>query len=74
MLFLDCTGRCKAHGKTIGQLEKAGWTNMYSTASGCKSHFPCKNSKEPPRMGRPLLSAGNKKDRNHTALCNAVPA
>lgn len=74
MPFQDCTGWCKAHGKTIGQLEKANWTNTYSTASGCKSHFPCKNSKEPPRMGRLFLSAGNKKDRNHTALCNAVPA
>ena len=40
MLFVDCTDWCKAHGKTIGQLEKAGWTNTYSTASGCKSHFP----------------------------------
>ena len=26
--------------RRIGQLEKAGWTNTYSTASGCKSHFP----------------------------------
>ena len=25
MLFLDCAGWCKAHGKTIDQLEKAGW-------------------------------------------------
>ena len=33
---------------------------MCSTRSGCKSHFPCKNSKEPPRMGRLFLSAGNK--------------
>ena len=55
-------------GKTIGQLEKAGWTNTYSTASGCKSHFPCKNSKEPPRMGRLFLSAGNKKPEPHCAL------
>lgn len=51
MLFLDCTGWCKTHGKTIGQLEKTGWTNMYSTASGCKSHFPCKNSKGRPGWG-----------------------
>lgn len=70
MLFQDCTDWCKAHGKTIGQLEKAGWTNTYSTASGCKSHFPCKNSKEPPRMGR-LFAV---KNRNHTALRNAFPA
>ena len=68
MLFQDCTDWCKAHGKTIGQLEKAGWTNTYSTASGCKSHFPCKNSKEPPRMGRLFLSAGNKKPEPHCAL------
>ena len=68
MLFQDCTDWCKAHGKTIGQLEKAGWTNTYSTASGCKSHFPCKNSKEPPRMGLLFLSAGNKKPVPHCAL------
>ena len=25
MLFLDCEGYCKAHGKSIEQIEKAGW-------------------------------------------------
>ncbi len=25
MLFLDCTDWCKAHGKTIAEVEKAGW-------------------------------------------------
>ena len=73
MLFQDCTDWCKAHGKTIGQLEKAGWTNKYSTAWGFKFNFPLKNSKEPPGMGGLFLSAGNK-NRNHTALCNAFPA
>ena len=25
MLFLDCTGWCRKHGKTIDQLQRAGW-------------------------------------------------
>ena len=25
MLFLDCTEWCQAHGKTIDELEQAGW-------------------------------------------------
>ena len=32
MLFQDCTGWCKAHGKTIGQLEKAAQGDIPPTA------------------------------------------
>ena len=41
MLFLDCTGRCKAHGKTIGQLEKAGWNVGVAWQDGRMFHGPC---------------------------------
>ena len=40
MLFLDCTGRCKAHGKTIGQLEKAGWNVGVAWQDGRMFHGP----------------------------------
>lgn len=41
MLFQDCTGWCKAHGKTIGQLEKAGWNVGVAWQDGRMFHSPC---------------------------------
>ena len=41
MLFQDCTGWCKAHGKTIGQLEKAGWNVGVAWQDGRMFHGPC---------------------------------
>ena len=113
MLFLDCTGRCKAHGKTIGQLEKAGWNVGVAWQDGRMFHGPCtirmnlalplsrvqeafalldkyisngerrvgvnfifpvKTAKSRPGWGGLFCLPETKKDRNHTALCNAVPA
>ena len=41
MLFLDCTKWCEAHGKTIDQLEKAGWTVGVAWQDGRMFHGPC---------------------------------
>lgn len=41
MLFQDCTGWFKAHGKTIGQLEKAGWNVGVAWQDGRMFHGPC---------------------------------
>ena len=41
MLFLDCTKWCKAHGKTIDQLEKAGWNVGVAWQDGRMFHGPC---------------------------------
>ena len=41
MLFQDCTDWCKAHGKTIGQLEKAGWNVGVAWQDGRMFHGPC---------------------------------
>ena len=41
MLFQDCTGWCKAHGKTIGQLKKAGWNVGAAWQNGRMFHGPC---------------------------------
>ena len=41
MLFLDCTKWCEAHGKTIDQLEKAGWNVGVAWQDGRMFHGPC---------------------------------
>ena len=41
MLFLDCTEWCAAHGKTIDQLEKAGWDVGVAWQDGRMFHGPC---------------------------------
>ena len=41
MLFLDCTEWCKAHGKTIDELEKAGWDVGVAWQDGRMFHGPC---------------------------------
>ena len=41
MLFLDCTDWCAAHGKTIGELLKAGWDVGVAWQDGTMFHGPC---------------------------------
>ena len=41
MLFLDCTKWCEAHGKTIDELEKAGWNVGVAWQDGRMFHGPC---------------------------------
>jgi cysteine-S-conjugate beta-lyase len=41
MLFIDCTGWCEAHGKTIDELEKAGWKVGVAWQDGRMFHGPC---------------------------------
>ena len=41
MLFVDCTGWCKAHGKTIGELEHALWEVGVAVQDGTMFHGPC---------------------------------
>jgi len=41
MLFLDCTEWCKAHGKTIDELEKACWDVGVAVQDGKMFHGPC---------------------------------
>ncbi|MDY3282445.1 MalY/PatB family protein [Dysosmobacter sp.] len=41
MLFLDCSGWCAAHGKTIGQLLQAGWDVGVAWQDGRPFHGPC---------------------------------
>ena len=41
MLFLDCTDWCAAHGKTIDELEKAGWDVGVAWQDGRMFHGPC---------------------------------
>ena len=41
MLFLDCTKWCKQHGKTIDQLQKAGWDVGVAWQDGRMFHGPC---------------------------------
>ena len=38
---LDCTKWCEAHGKTIDQLEKAGWNVGVAWQDGRMFHGPC---------------------------------
>lgn len=41
MLFLDCTEWCKEHGKTIEELEKAGWDVGVAWQDGRMFHGSC---------------------------------
>ena len=41
MLFVDCTGWCKAHHKTIEELEKACWDVGVALQDGTMFHGPC---------------------------------
>lgn len=41
MLFLDCTEWCRKHGKTIDELEKAGWDVGVAWQDGRAFHGPC---------------------------------
>lgn len=41
MLFVDCTGWCKEHGKTIGELEHALWDVGVAVQDGTMFHGPC---------------------------------
>ena len=41
MLFLDCTGWCRAHGQYIEQLLKAGWDVGVAWQDGRIFHGPC---------------------------------
>ena len=41
MLFVDCTEWCKAHGKTIDEVEKACWDVGVAVQDGRMFHGPC---------------------------------
>ena len=41
MLFLDCTDWCQARGKTIDELQKAGWDVGVAWQDGRMFHGPC---------------------------------
>ena len=41
MLFLNCSGWCEAHGKTISQLLQAGWDVGVAWQDGRPFHGPC---------------------------------
>jgi cystathionine beta-lyase len=41
MLFIDCSGWCKAHGKTIEDVEKACWDVGVVIQDGRMFHGPC---------------------------------
>lgn len=41
MLFLDCTDWCAAHGKTIDEVQKAGWRVGVAWQDGRMFHGPC---------------------------------
>lgn len=41
MLFLDCTKWCEAHGKTIDEVQKAGWDVGVAWQDGRMFHGPC---------------------------------
>lgn len=41
MLFVDCTEWCRAHGKTIRELEKACWDVGVVVQDGTMFHGPC---------------------------------
>jgi cystathionine beta-lyase len=41
MLFIDCTSWCEKHGKTIDELEKAGWKVGVAWQDGRMFHGPC---------------------------------
>ena len=41
MLFLDCSGWCSGHGKTIQDLLKSGWDVGVAWQDGRAFHGPC---------------------------------
>ena len=41
MLFLDCTEWCEKHGKTIEEVQKAGWDVGVAWQDGRAFHGPC---------------------------------
>lgn len=41
MLFLDCTKWCEAHGRTIGEVQQAGWDVGVAWQDGRMFHGPC---------------------------------
>lgn len=41
MLFLDCSKWCEAHGKTIDEVEQAGWDVGVTWQDGRMFHGPC---------------------------------
>lgn len=41
LLFLDCTDWCAAHGKTIDEVEQAGWDVGVAWQDGRMFHGPC---------------------------------
>jgi cystathionine beta-lyase len=41
MLFADCTGWCRDHGKTIEDVEKAAWRVGCAVQDGRAFHGPC---------------------------------
>lgn len=41
MLFVDCTKWCAAHGKTIGEVLRAGWEEGVAWQDGRAFHGPC---------------------------------
>lgn len=41
MLFIDCTKWCEKHGKTIDEVEKAGWDVGVAWQDGRMFHGPC---------------------------------
>ena len=41
MLFLDCTAWCASHGKTIDQVQRAGWDVGVAWQDGRMFHGPC---------------------------------
>lgn len=41
MLFVDCTGWCEKHGKTIAEVEQAAWDVGVAIQDGRMFHGPC---------------------------------
>lgn len=41
MLFIDCTEWCEAHGRTIDEVQKAGWDVGVAWQDGRRFHGPC---------------------------------
>ena len=41
MLFIDCTAWCQKHGKSISELQKAGWNVGVAWQDGRAFHGPC---------------------------------
>ena len=41
MIFVDCTRWCKAHSKTIAEVERACWDVGVALQDGVAFHGPC---------------------------------